>query len=72
MGTCNGMKIREYKAISRGKEGGVTPFEAMTGRTAPSSDGLLVEVFWGFPQLYGKCQEFCAQPPGSFRYHPYH
>ena len=25
-----------------------TPFEAMTGRTAPSSDGLLAEVFWGF------------------------
>jgi hypothetical protein len=23
-----------------------TPFEAMTGRTAPSSDGLLSEVFW--------------------------
>ena len=28
-----------------------TPFEAMTGRTVPSSDGLLTEVFWGFPQL---------------------
>ena len=28
-----------------------TPFEAMTVRTAPSSDGLLAEVFWGFPQL---------------------
>ena len=27
------------------------PFEAMTGHTAPSSDGLLAEVFWGFPQL---------------------
>ena len=27
------------------------PFEAMTGRIAPSSDGLLAEVFWGFPQL---------------------
>ena len=25
--------------------------EAMTGRTAPSSDGLLAEVSWGFPQL---------------------
>ena len=24
---------------------------AMTGCTAPSSDGLLVEVFWDFPQL---------------------
>ena len=28
-----------------------TPFEAMTGCTAPSSDALLAEVFWGFPQL---------------------
>ena len=28
-----------------------TPFEAMTGRTVPSSDGPLAEVFWGFPQL---------------------
>ena len=28
-----------------------TPFEAMTGRTAPSSDGLLAEVIWGSPQL---------------------
>ena len=28
-----------------------TPFEAITGRTASSSNGLLAEVFWGFPQL---------------------
>ena len=28
-----------------------TPFEAMSGRTAPSSDGLLAKVFWGSPQL---------------------
>ena len=28
-----------------------TQFEAMTGRTAPSSDGLLAEVYWNFPQL---------------------
>ena len=28
-----------------------TPFEAMTGRTASSSDGLLAEVFWEFPRL---------------------
>ena len=28
-----------------------TSFEAMTGHKAPSSDGLLAEVFWGFPQL---------------------
>ena len=27
-----------------------TPFEAMTGRTASSSHGLLAEVFGGFPQ----------------------
>ena len=40
------------------------PFEAMTDRTAPSSDGLLAEVFRGFPQLQDKCQEICAQPPG--------
>ena len=30
------------------KEG--TPFEAMTGRTAPSSNCFLAEVFRGFPQ----------------------
>ena len=42
-----------------------TPFEALNGRTAPSSDGLLAEVFWSFTQLKGKCQEICAQPPGS-------
>ena len=45
-----------------------TPFEEMTGRTSPSSEGLLAAVFWGFPQLLGKCQEICAQPPGSFHY----
>ena len=28
-----------------------TPFEAMAGLTAPSSDGLLAEVFWAFPRL---------------------
>ena len=28
-----------------------TPFETMTYRTAPSSDGLLTEVFWGFHRL---------------------
>ena len=28
-----------------------TPFEAMTGRTARLSDGLLAEVFWGFHRL---------------------
>ena len=26
-------------------------FDTMTGRTVPSSDGLLAEVFWGFPRL---------------------
>ena len=25
---------------------------------------------WGFPQLYGKCQEIYAQSPESFHYHP--
>ena len=28
-----------------------TPFEAMTGRTVPSSGGLLAKVFSGFPRL---------------------
>ena len=28
-----------------------TPFEAMTGGTALSSDGLLAEVIWGFHQM---------------------
>ena len=28
-----------------------TPIEAMTGRTAPSSHGLLAEVLWGLPRL---------------------
>ena len=28
-----------------------TPFKGMTGRKAPTSDGLLAEVFWGFPRL---------------------
>ena len=27
----------------------VIPFEVMTGRTASSSNGFLVEIFWGFP-----------------------
>ena len=48
-----------------------TLFEAMTGRSATLSDGLLAEVFWGVPQLYGKCQEICAQPLGSFNYHDF-
>ena len=49
-----------------------TPFESMTDRTVPTSDGLLAEVFWGFPQLWGRCQENSAQSPGSFHYHSYH
>jgi hypothetical protein len=28
-----------------------TPFEAITGRIVPSSDVLLAEVSWDFPQL---------------------
>ena len=36
------------------------------GRTAPSSDGLLSEVFRGFPQLKGKCQEISVQPQDHF------
>ena len=34
----------------------------MTDRTAPSSGGLLAEVFRGFLRLLDKCQEICAQP----------
>ena len=43
-----------------------TPLEVMIGRTAPSSDGLLAEVFWGFPQLQGKCQETLHSPQDHF------
>ena len=43
-----------------------TPFEAMTGRTTPSSDGLLAEVSRGFPQMWGKCQEICVQSQDQF------
>ena len=32
----------------------------MTGHTAPSSDGLLAEVFWGFPQLMP--EDLCIAP----------
>ena len=39
-----------------------TPFEAMTGRTIPSSDGLLAEVFWGFPQLWQMPGDLCTAP----------
>ena len=45
-----------------------TPFEAMTDRTAPSSDGLLAEVFRGV--LSRKLGDLCTAP-GSFHYHPY-
>ena len=31
--------------------GKIPQFDAMTGRTAPSFDVLLDEVFWGIPQL---------------------
>ena len=33
----------------------------VTLRSAPNA--LLTEVFWGFPQSLGKCQEICALPP---------
>ena len=41
-----------------------TSFQAIICRTAPLSGGLLAEVFRGFPQPYGKCQEICAQRSG--------
>ena len=34
-----------------------------------SWDGLLAEVFRGFPKLWGICQVICAQPPVSSHYH---
>ena len=40
-----------HKASVEALDRAMTPSEAMTGRTAPSSDGLLAEVFWGFPRL---------------------
>ena len=43
-----------------------SPFEAMTGRTAPSSDGLLAEVFWGFPQLLANARRSVHSPQDHF------
>ena len=37
----------------------------------PLSDGLLAEVFRGFPHPWGKCQEMCALPPASPHYYSY-
>ena len=48
-----------------------TLFEAVTGPTA-IIDGLLAEVFRGFPQSYGKCQDMYAQSSVSFYYLSYH
>jgi hypothetical protein len=33
---------------------------------APSSDDLLTEVSWGFPQPKGKCQKISVQSLGPF------
>ena len=46
-----------------------TPFEAMIGRT-DVIDGLLPDVFSGFPHLYGKFLEICAQLPIPPHYQP--
>ena len=48
-----------------------TPLEAMIGRTT-FNDGILTDAFQDFPQLYGKCQEICAQLPVLSHYRPYH
>ena len=40
-----------------------TPFEAMTDRTAPSSNIVLAGVF--LSRKANKCQEICAHPPVS-------
>ena len=40
-----------------------TPFEAMTGRTDPSSDGLLAEVLLEFSSVVSKMPEdLCTAP----------
>ena len=44
-----------------------TSFEAMTGRTAPSSDGLLAEVF-----LSRKANARRSVHSPQDHYHPYH
>ena len=41
-----------------------TPFEAMIGRTAPSSNGLLVEIFWSF--LSCKARRSVQSPQDHF------
>ena len=48
-----------------------TLFKAMIGHTV-FIDGLLAEVFRGFPQSYGKCQDMYAQSSVSFYYLSYH
>ena len=40
-----------------------TPFEAMTGHTAPSSDSLLAEVFWEFSSAVRQIPgDLCTAP----------
>jgi hypothetical protein len=39
-----------------------TPIEAMTGYTAPSSDGLQAEVFWGKSAVRKMPGELCTAP----------
>ena len=43
-----------------------TPFEAMTGRTAPSSDGLLAEVFWDFLGCKANARRSVHSPQDHF------
>ena len=43
-----------------------TSFEAMTGRTAPSSDGLLAEVFWVFLGCKANARRSVHSPQDHF------
>ena len=52
--------LKKYILISDLIRRKVTPFETMTARTAPSSYGLLAEVFWGFPQLRQMPGDLCT------------
>ena len=45
-----------------------TPFVAMTGRTAPSSDGILAEVLWVFSSAVRKMPGDLCTASGSFHY----
>ena len=43
-----------------------TPFEAMTGRTASSSDSFLAEAFWGFLSFKANARRYVHSPQDYF------